>query len=66
MRPAVARPALDELFQRVTSRLAPRLLIEKAMLPAWAILVSFIESGISGFAFTDNANSTQRWIVSRP
>lgn len=44
----------------------PRLLIEKAMLPAWAILISFIESAISGFSFTDNANSTQRWIVNRP
>jgi hypothetical protein len=44
----------------------PRLLIEKAMLPAWAIPVSFIETGISGSPVTDNANSTLRWIVNRP
>jgi hypothetical protein len=44
----------------------PRLLIEKAMLPAWAISVLPVESGISGVAFTDNANSIQGWIMNRP
>ena len=39
-----------------------RLLIEKAMPPAGAIPVSFVELEFPGSPFTDNANSTLRWI----